>query len=118
MSGRAWTGLADEDRPGRPKTVDSAPDRGRDADAAAARLGVRHWSSRLLAAELKVTTSSSPRPGSWKQFRVLHVDQDTPDDILPKMEDSREISLMRTRNVDASSCAYLRLKHIGNRGRR
>src|SRR5215204_4056020 len=47
-------GLADEDRPGRPKMVDPRRIVAATLTPPRARLGVTHWSSRLLAAELKV----------------------------------------------------------------
>jgi transposase len=61
-------GLADEDRPGRPKLVDPRRIVAATLTPPPARLGVTHWSSRLLAAELKVNHVTITK--AWKQFGV------------------------------------------------
>jgi transposase len=61
-------GLADVDRPGRPRTVDQRKIIAATLTPPPARLGVTHWSSRLLAARLKrahVTVLTA-----WKAFGV------------------------------------------------
>jgi transposase len=62
------TGLADEDRPGRPRTVDPRRIVTATLTPPPARLGVTHWSSRLLAAELKVNHVTISQ--AWRQFGV------------------------------------------------
>ena len=65
---RGLTGLADVDRPGRPRTVDRRAIIAATLTPPPARLGVTHWSSRLLATRLKldhVTVSKA-----WKAFGV------------------------------------------------
>jgi transposase len=61
-------GLADEDRPGRPRTVDPRRIATATLSPPPARLGVTHWSSRLLAAELKIKHVTITK--AWKQFGV------------------------------------------------
>ena len=61
-------GLADEDRPGRPRTIDPRRIVTATLTPPPARLGVTHWSSRLLAAELKVNHVTISQ--AWKQFGV------------------------------------------------
>src|SRR5829696_1852161 len=61
-------GLADEDRPGRPKMVDPRRIVAATLTPPPARLGVTHCSSRLLAAELKVNHVTITK--AWKQFGV------------------------------------------------
>ena len=61
-------GLADEDRPGRPQTVDPRRIVAATLTPPPARLGVTHWSSRLLAAKLKVNHVTITK--AWKQFGV------------------------------------------------
>ena len=65
---RGLAGLSDVDRPGRPRTVDQRVIIAATLTAPPARLGVTHWSSRLLATQLKldhVTVSKA-----WKAFGV------------------------------------------------
>ena len=61
-------GLADEGRPGRPKAVDPRRIVAATLTPPPARLGVTHWSSRLLAAKLKVNHVTITK--AWKQFGV------------------------------------------------
>jgi transposase len=61
-------GLADEQRSGRPRTVDRAKILAATLAPPPKKLGVTHWSSRLLAAHLKVDASSVLR--TWRHHRV------------------------------------------------
>src|SRR5215212_7180064 len=65
---KGLAGLADEDRPGRPRQVDPR----RIVEATLTQppksLGVTHWSSRLLAARLKVSHVTVAQ--AWKDFGV------------------------------------------------
>jgi transposase len=61
-------GLADEQRAGRPRTVDRARILAATLAPPPKRLGVTHWSSRLLAAHLKVDASTVLR--TWRHHRV------------------------------------------------
>src|SRR5688500_11571975 len=61
-------GLAEEERPGRPKMVGPRRIVAATLTPPPARLGVTHWSSRLLAGELKV--NHVPITKAWKQFGV------------------------------------------------
>ena len=61
-------GLADEQRSGRPRTVDRAKILAATLTPPPAKLGVTHWSSRLLAEHLKVDASTVLR--TWRHHRV------------------------------------------------
>jgi transposase len=61
-------GLVDEQRSGRPRTVDRAEILAATLSPPPARLGITHWSSRLLADYLKVDASTVLR--TWRQHRV------------------------------------------------
>jgi len=61
-------GLDDEPRSGRPKTVEDAAILAMTLDPPPARLGVTHWSTRLLAAELKVGDATVAR--TWRKYCV------------------------------------------------
>jgi len=61
-------GLRDEQRSGRPRTVDRARILAATLSPPPARLGITHWSSRLLAAHLKVDASTVLR--TWRHHRV------------------------------------------------
>ena len=61
-------GLEDEHRSGRPRTVDRARILAVTLAPPPARLGVTHWSSRLLADHLKVDSSTVLR--TWRHHRV------------------------------------------------
>jgi transposase len=61
-------GLADDPRSGRPKTVDDAAILAMTLDPPPQRLGVTHWSTRLLAAELKVGDATVAR--AWRKYCV------------------------------------------------
>jgi len=61
-------GLSDEHRSGRPRTVDRAKILAATLTPPPARLGVTHWSSRLLAAHLGTDASTVLR--TWRQHRV------------------------------------------------
>ena len=61
-------GLQDEPRPGRPRTIDRPTILAATLTPPPARLGVTHWSSRLLAAHLKTDQSTVLR--AWRHNRV------------------------------------------------
>jgi hypothetical protein len=61
-------GLGDEQRPGRPRTVDRARILAATLTPPPARLGITHWSSRLLADHLNVDASTVLR--TWRHHRV------------------------------------------------
>src|SRR5215210_516013 len=61
-------GLADEHRSGRPRTVDRAKILAATLTPPPAKLGVTHWSSRLLAAHLGTDASTVLR--TWRHHRV------------------------------------------------
>jgi transposase len=61
-------GLHDEQRSGRPRTVDRAEILAATLTPPPARLGITHWSSRLLADYLKVDASTVLR--TWRHHRV------------------------------------------------
>jgi transposase len=61
-------GLVDEQRSGRPRTVDRAEILAATLSPPPTRLGITHWSSRLLADHLKVDASTVLR--TWRHHRV------------------------------------------------
>jgi transposase len=61
-------GLADAPRSGRPKAVDDAAVLAATLDPPPRRLGVTHWSTRLLAAELKIGDATVAR--AWRRYGV------------------------------------------------
>ena len=61
-------GLDDEPRSGRPKTVDDAAIIAATLEPPPARLGVTHWSSRLLARQLGIGDATVAR--AWRRYRV------------------------------------------------
>ena len=61
-------GLVDEQRSGRPRTVDRAEILAATLSPPPAKLGITHWSSRLLADYLKVDASTVLR--TWRHHRV------------------------------------------------
>jgi len=61
-------GLDDEPRSGRPKTVDDAAIIAATLDPPPERLGVTHWSTRLLARQLGVGDATVAR--AWRRYRV------------------------------------------------
>ena len=61
-------GLVDVDRPGRPKTVDQRKIIAETLRPPPARLGVTHWSSRLLANRLKLDHATVSK--AWRSFGV------------------------------------------------
>ena len=65
---RGIDGLADEPRPGRPKTIDEAKIIAATLSPPPKSLGVRHWSSRLLAPRLGVDHSTVA--GVWRRYGV------------------------------------------------
>ena len=65
---RGLDGLAEKDRPGRPATVDQRAIVAETLTPPPARLGVTHWSSRLLAARLKLDHVTITK--AWKTFGV------------------------------------------------
>jgi transposase len=62
------TGLDDEPRSGRPKTVDDAAIIAATLDPPPERLGVTHWSTRLLARQLGVGDATVAR--AWRRYHV------------------------------------------------
>ena len=62
------SGLQDEPKPGRPRTVDRNTILTATLTPPPKRLGVTHWSSRLLADELKVAQNTVLR--TWRHYRV------------------------------------------------
>src|SRR5271156_1854150 len=65
---RGLVGLDDEVRSGRPKTVDDAAIIAATLEPPPERLGVTHWSCRLLAAELKIGHATIAR--TWRRYGV------------------------------------------------
>src|SRR5688572_18385582 len=65
---RGIDGLADEQRPGRPKTIDEAKIIAATLTPPPKSLGVTHWSSRLLAPRLGMDHSTVA--GVWKKYGV------------------------------------------------
>ncbi|MGY4645965.1 helix-turn-helix domain-containing protein [Cellulomonas sp. URHB0016] len=61
-------GLVDEPRPGRPRTLDHAAIVTATLKPPPKRLGVTHWSSRLLADRLKISASTVAR--AWRAYGV------------------------------------------------
>ena len=61
-------GLDDEQRSGRHRTVEPRQDLGGDLTPPPAKLGITHWSSRLLAEHLQVDASTVLR--TWRHHRV------------------------------------------------
>jgi transposase len=61
-------GLVDEDRPGRPRTIDQRQIVAETLVPPPVSLGVTHWSSRLLAARLKVNHVTITK--AWKEFGI------------------------------------------------
>ena len=61
-------GLDDEPRTGRPKTIQDAAILAKTLDPPPERLGVTHWSTRLLAAELKVGDATVAR--TWRKYCI------------------------------------------------
>src|SRR5271165_232447 len=62
------SGLDDAERSGRPKTIDDAGVIAATLEAPPSRLGVTHWSTRLLARELKVGDATIAR--AWRRYGV------------------------------------------------
>ncbi|NJD27936.1 MAG: IS630 family transposase [Chloroflexi bacterium] len=62
------TGLDDESRSGRPKTIDDAAIIAATLDPPPDRLGVTHWSTRLLARQLGVGDATVAR--AWRRYHV------------------------------------------------
>jgi transposase len=61
-------GLGDEQRPGRPRTVDRAEIIAATLSPPPKKLGITHWSSRLLAAHLRVAQTAVVR--TWRDYGV------------------------------------------------
>jgi transposase len=61
-------GLEDDPRSGRPKTVDDAAILAMTLDPPPERLGVTHWSTRLLGAELRISDATVAR--AWRKYCV------------------------------------------------
>jgi transposase len=62
------TGLDDEPRSGRPKTIDDAAIIAATLDPPPERLGVTHWSTRLLARQLGIGDATVAR--AWRRYHV------------------------------------------------
>lgn len=62
------SGLDDELRSGRPKTIDDAAIIAATLDAPPAKLGVTHWSSRLLATHLDIGDATVAR--AWRKYGI------------------------------------------------
>jgi transposase len=65
---RGIPGLADEDRPGRPRVIDRARIIAETLRPPPKRLGVTHWSTRLLGARLKVANSTVAK--AWRAYGI------------------------------------------------
>src|SRR3954453_6473457 len=65
---RGIAGLRDEPRPGRPRTLDHRQIVAEALKPPPKKLGVTHWSSRLLAQRLKVSPSAVQR--AWRAYGV------------------------------------------------
>lgn len=65
---RGLPGLEDRERSGRPRRIDHTAVVSATLRPPPARLGVTHWSSRLLAAELKISHKSVTR--AWKAYGI------------------------------------------------
>ena len=65
---KGLTGLVDEPRPGRPRTLDHRAIVTATLKPPPKKLGVTHWSTRLLAAQLKVSNSSIAR--AWRAYGI------------------------------------------------
>ncbi len=61
-------GLQDAERSGRPKVIDDAQILAVTLESPPQRLGITHWSTRLLGAELKVSDSAVAR--AWRKYGV------------------------------------------------
>lgn len=61
-------GLADVPRPGRPRTIDHARIVTETLKPPPKRLGVTHWSTRLLATRLKVSAYTVAQ--AWRAYRI------------------------------------------------
>jgi transposase len=68
FAAQGLAGLDDEPRSGRPKTVDDAAIIAATLDAPPERLGVTHWSTRLLANQLGIGDATVAR--AWRRYRV------------------------------------------------
>ena len=68
-------GLDDADRSGRPKTVDEAAILAATLEPPPDKLGVTHWSTRLLATELKVGDATIAR--AWRRYGIQPWRQET-----------------------------------------
>jgi len=67
-SRRGIAGLSDEQRPGRPRLIDHEAIITATLLPPPKKLGVTHWSSRLLAARLKIANSTVAR--AWRDYGV------------------------------------------------
>jgi transposase len=68
FAAQGLAGLNDADRSGRPKTVDDAAILARTLEPPPARLGVTHWSTRLLGADLGIGDATVAR--TWRKYGV------------------------------------------------
>jgi hypothetical protein len=68
FAARGLPGLADEPRSGRPKTVDDSAIIAATLDAPPDKLGVTHWSSRLLGRHLGIGDATVAR--AWRRYHV------------------------------------------------
>ena len=65
---RGITGLSDRERPGRPRTLDHGAIVAETLKPPPKKLGVTHWSSRLLAERLKISNTSVAR--AWRSYGI------------------------------------------------
>jgi transposase len=75
FAAQGLAGLDDEPRSGRPKVVDDAAIIAATLEAPPERLGVTHWSTRLLAHELRVGDATVAR--AWRRYHVQPWRQET-----------------------------------------
>jgi transposase/transposase-like protein len=68
FAARGLAGLADEPRSGRPKTIDDSAIIAATLDAPPEKLGVTHWSSRLLGRHLGIGDATVAR--AWRRYHV------------------------------------------------
>ena len=65
---KGLAGLVDEPRPGRPRTIDHAAIVTATLTPPPKKLGVTHWSTRLLARQLKISDATVAK--AWRDYRI------------------------------------------------
>ena len=65
---RGISGLEDEQRPGRPRTIDHAAIVAATLTPPPKKLGITHWSTRLLARQLKISDATVAK--AWRDYGV------------------------------------------------